>query len=153
MPGIGKASSHFQGYQYTGEILRVTCEKEISLEWLNQTVSSLTPLWEAAQLNVALAEIPRLMRTTLWISELPVDAEIVLRRLEIQNRWARVKKCLLFHHEAKPEAASPGNLFVFGLGMDEAKTRHRLRKGRTQWKRQKPQGMKPLPAGADPPET
>ena len=33
------------------------------------------PLWEGAQLNVVpLAELPRLVRATLWIPGLPVDA-------------------------------------------------------------------------------
>ncbi|KAJ3666215.1 hypothetical protein Zmor_001668 [Zophobas morio] len=108
--------------KYTGEVLRITCEDELSLKWLQQTVRSLTPLWEGAQLNVVpLAELPRLVRATLWIPGPPVDAGVVLRRLEGQNQWAHVKKWLLFHREAKPEAASPGNLFVFGLGMEEAK--------------------------------
>ena len=91
---------------------------------------SVRPLWESAQLNVLpLAELPRLVRATLWIPAPPVDAEVVLRRLEGQNQWARVKKWFLFHHEAKPKADSPGNIFVFALGMDEAKT-IREREGR-----------------------
>ena len=44
-------------------------------------------------------------------------------------RGKRVEKWLLFYHEAKPKAASPSNLFVFGLGTDEAKTT-RDREGR-----------------------
>ncbi|KAJ3649881.1 hypothetical protein Zmor_021598 [Zophobas morio] len=118
----GKQAAIFRGIKYTGEILRKTCEDEVSLKWLQQTVRSLTHLWEGAQLNVVpLAELPRLVRATLWIPGPPVDAEVVFRRLEGQNQWAHIKKWLLFHHEAKPEAASPGNLLVFGLGMDEAK--------------------------------
>ncbi|KAJ3655371.1 hypothetical protein Zmor_014504 [Zophobas morio] len=115
----GRQAATFRSIKCTGEILRITC---VSLKWLQQTVRSLTPLWEGAQLNVVpLAELPRLVRATLWIPGSPVDAEVALRRLEGQNQWAHVKKGLLFHHEAKPETASPGNLFVFGLGMDEAK--------------------------------
>ena len=78
-----------------------------------------------------------------------------------------VKKWLLYHHEAKPEAVSPGNLFVFGLGMDELKTiRERENRinymlssfeklkenkaltpeGQPLWKKQKHQGMEPLPS-------
>ncbi|KAJ3664979.1 hypothetical protein Zmor_000506 [Zophobas morio] len=118
----GRQAATFRGMKYTGEILRITCEDELSLKWLQQTVRSLTPLWEGAQLNVVpLADLPRLVRATLWIPGPPVDAGVVLRRLEGQNQWANVKKWLLFHREAKPEAASPGNLFVFGLGMEEAK--------------------------------
>ncbi|KAJ3652637.1 hypothetical protein Zmor_018585 [Zophobas morio] len=93
-----RQAATFRGIKYTGEILRITCEDELSLKWLQKTVRSLTPLWEGAQLNVVpLAELPRL------------------------NQWDHVKKWLLFHREAKSEAAFPGNLFVFGLGMDEAK--------------------------------
>mgnify|MGYP005984135983 FL=1 len=78
---------------------------------------------KVAQLNVVpLAELTRLVRTTLWIPGPPVDAEVAVHRLEGQNQWPCVKKWLLFHLEAKLEAASPSNLFVFGLGMGEAKT-------------------------------
>ena len=84
---------------------------------------SRTRLWEGALLNVVpLSELPRLVRAILWIPGTPLYAEVVLRRLEGQNQWARVKKWFLFHHEAKFEAASPGNLFVVGLGIDEAET-------------------------------
>ncbi|KAJ3643255.1 hypothetical protein Zmor_025979 [Zophobas morio] len=48
----GRQAATFRGIKYTGEILRRTSEDEISLEWLKQTVRSLIPLWEAAQLNV-----------------------------------------------------------------------------------------------------
>ncbi|KAJ3665593.1 hypothetical protein Zmor_001084 [Zophobas morio] len=90
----------------------------MSLEWLTQTVGSLTPFWEGAQPNVVpLAKLPRLVRATLWIPRPTVDVEVVLRRLEGQNQWVRVKKWVLFHHES----ASPGKLFVFGLGIDDAK--------------------------------
>ena len=82
------------------------------------------------------------MRATLWIPGPPVNAEVVLHRLEGQNQWARVKKWLLFYHEAKPKAASPGNLFVFGLGMDEAKTiREREREDRISYTLKKNEGV------------
>ncbi|KAJ3655602.1 hypothetical protein Zmor_014724 [Zophobas morio] len=109
--------------KYTEEILRITYEDEVSLEWLKQTVRFLTRLWEGAQLNVVLlAELPRLVRTTLWIPGPLMDVEVVLNPLEGQNQWARVNNLLLFHHEAKPEAVSKGNIFVFDFGMDETKT-------------------------------
>ncbi|KAJ3655341.1 hypothetical protein Zmor_014475 [Zophobas morio] len=90
----GRQAATFKDIKHTREILkRITCEDEFSLEWLQQAVRSLTPFWEGAQLNVvALAELSRLLRATLWIPGLPVDAQVVLRRLEGQNQWARVKK-------------------------------------------------------------
>ncbi|KAJ3621762.1 hypothetical protein Zmor_007308 [Zophobas morio] len=80
---------------------------------------------------VPLAELPRLVRATLWIPGPPVDAEVVLHRLQGQNQWGRVKKWLVFHHEVKPETASLDNLFVFGFGMDAAKIIRGERAGST----------------------
>ena len=40
-----REAATFKGTKYTGEILRITCEDEVSLEWLKQTVRSLSP-WE-----------------------------------------------------------------------------------------------------------
>ena len=48
----GRQAATFTDIKYTGEILRITYEDEIYLEWLKQTVRSLKPLWEGAQLNV-----------------------------------------------------------------------------------------------------
>ncbi|KAJ3651424.1 hypothetical protein Zmor_017468 [Zophobas morio] len=71
----GRQAATFKGIKYAGEILRITCEGEMSLEWLKQTVRALTALWEGAQLNVVpLAQLPRLVRATLWIPGPPFGA-------------------------------------------------------------------------------
>ena len=49
---LGRQAATFRGIKYTREILRITCEDEMSLELLKQTVRSVTLLWEGAQLNV-----------------------------------------------------------------------------------------------------
>lgn len=104
----------FKGWQYHGQILRITCENSQSLEWLKKAVGNFPPLWEAARLDVVqVDELPRLKKAALWIPGPPDEMEIVLKRLAAQNLWAKVNEWCLFHEEAKQEPQ--GRLLVFGV--------------------------------------
>ncbi|CAH1107877.1 unnamed protein product [Psylliodes chrysocephalus] len=114
----------FRSWTHFGEIIRVTCDDDLSLEWLKSTVPSLNT-WEGASLVVGRVDgLPKLTKSSLWVpGEAQEDLEkkeIVLRRLEAQNPNLNVAKWCIFHHEAKvyPE----GHLFVFGIGDEDMET-------------------------------
>ncbi|KAK5650455.1 hypothetical protein RI129_001484 [Pyrocoelia pectoralis] len=105
----------FKGWRYSGEILRISCENNYSLEWFKKVVSDLPPLWEAAHLKVVQEDcLQRLRKAAIWIPEEPEDLEVVKRRLEWQNPWANVGSWCVFHTAVNDQP--PGRLIVFGIG-------------------------------------
>ncbi|KAK5648130.1 hypothetical protein RI129_003022 [Pyrocoelia pectoralis] len=104
----------FRGWRYSGEILRISCDNNHSLEWLKKAVGNLPPLWEAAHLMVVQEDcLPRLCRAAIWVPGEPEDLVVVRQRLETQNSWARVGSWCVFHTAVKDQPQ--GRLVVFGI--------------------------------------
>ncbi|KAJ3648486.1 hypothetical protein Zmor_020285 [Zophobas morio] len=61
---------------------------------------------------IPLAELPRLVRATLWIPGPPADAVVVLRHLEGQNQWPRFKNS--FFSITRPNPRLPLQCLVLG---------------------------------------
>lgn len=111
----------FRSWTYSGEIVRIVCEDENTLEWLTKSVASLRP-WESAALAVVrLDQLPRLTKAALWIPVEPEsdreEKEVVVSRLAGQNPTVNVRRWCLFHHEAKEDPR--GLLLVFGIGDED----------------------------------
>ncbi|CAH1109635.1 unnamed protein product [Psylliodes chrysocephalus] len=106
----------FRSWSYSGVIIRVTCDDDLTLEWLKTKVLTLKT-WEGATLAVVrMDELPKLTKASLWIQgEEKADLDekkVVLRRLEGQNPNLHVAKWCTFHHEIKKD--SKGHLFNIG---------------------------------------
>ncbi|CAH1098863.1 unnamed protein product [Psylliodes chrysocephalus] len=113
----------FRSWSHSGEIIRVTCNDDLTLEWLKTKVPTLKT-WEGARLAVVMMdELPKLTKASLWIlGEAQADLdqkEVVLRRVEGQNPNLHVTKWGTFHHEIKKDPK--GHLF-FGIGDEDMGT-------------------------------
>ncbi|CAH1104387.1 unnamed protein product [Psylliodes chrysocephalus] len=108
-------SPTFRYWTHSGEIIRVTCDDDLTLEWLKTKVPTLKT-WEGATLAVVrMDELLKLTKASLWIpGEAQADLnekDVVLRRLERQNPKLYVPKWCTFHHETTIDPK--GQLFVF----------------------------------------
>ncbi|CAH1099295.1 unnamed protein product [Psylliodes chrysocephalus] len=87
----------FRSCSHSGEIIRVTCDDDLTLKWLKTKVPTLKT-WKGATLAVVgIDELPKLTKAcSLWIpGEAQADLdekEIILRRLERQNPNLHVAK-------------------------------------------------------------
>ncbi|CAH1106680.1 unnamed protein product [Psylliodes chrysocephalus] len=114
----------FRSWSLSGEIIRVTCDDDLTLEWLKTKVPTLKT-WEGATLAVLrINELPKLTKASLWIpGEAQADLDekkVVLRRLEGQNPNLHLAKWCTFHHEIKKDPR--GHLFAFGIGDEDMGT-------------------------------
>ncbi|CAH1100208.1 unnamed protein product [Psylliodes chrysocephalus] len=80
----------FRSWSRSGEITRVTCDDDLTLEWPKTKVPALKT-WEGATLAVVrMDELPKLTKASLWIpGEAQADLdekEVVLRRLKGQKQ-------------------------------------------------------------------
>lgn len=81
----------FGGCSHRFDIFYITCCDSATLEWLRKTIESFPPLWEGAKLKVVReSELPRLRKATLWIPDCRDEADLVMRRLRLHNRWANI---------------------------------------------------------------
>ncbi|XP_074033100.1 uncharacterized protein [Leptinotarsa decemlineata] len=109
----------FKSWIYSGEIIRVVCDDDVTLEWLKKATMNIRP-WEKASLAVvSVDKLPKLTEASLWIPEnvhktTSGEKERVLGRLKAQNPDLTVASWCIFHHEAKMNPQ--GHLFVFGIG-------------------------------------
>lgn len=114
-----KPAPTFDGLYHSGQILRITCSDQSSLDWLRSTVANLPPLWQGAILDVVqVDDLPRLTKVTLWIPGEPEPTEMVTRRLAAQNTWAKLKEWCVFHDADREEPK--GKLLVFGVGQADS---------------------------------
>lgn len=110
-------SPTFWGWKYSGEILRIHCENDHSLEWLKTAVAACPAPWEGARLSVIPADqLPKLTKAALWIPGTPVDTRVAIARLAKQNPGLNVGEWCVFHDAIKEQP--PGRLIVFGVGKD-----------------------------------
>lgn len=117
----GEKPPIFNGWQHSGEILRITCNDNHSLEWLKATVSNLPQPWSNAQLEVVEVDrLPRLVKAALWIPGKADERETVIQRLAAHNRHLKVSNWCVFHDAPKEEPL--GRLLVFGINDEDAKT-------------------------------
>lgn len=114
-----KLPLHFYGWSYAGEILRISCRDDTSLNWLNKTVLALKPLWEGAKLEVRQADkLIKLTKVRLWIpgaGRAELTTQKVIQRLATQNPDYAVKEWCVFHSAA---TSSPGGLLLI-VGVPE----------------------------------
>ncbi|VEN51786.1 unnamed protein product [Callosobruchus maculatus] len=116
----------FRSWKYVGEIIKIVCEDEDTLEWLKETIFTIRP-WEDADLDVVRADqLPRLTKATLWI---PVEADhpleevdLVVRRLDGHNPQVAIRSWSIFHHEVTNNTRGCGHLLVFGIGNRDLET-------------------------------
>ncbi|CAH1098598.1 unnamed protein product [Psylliodes chrysocephalus] len=107
-------------WSHSGEIVRVTCDDDLTLEWLNTKVLTLTT-WEGATLAVVrMDELPKLAKASGEAQADLDEKEVVLRRLKGQNSNLHVAKSCTFYHESKKDPK--GHLFVFGIGDEDMGT-------------------------------
>ncbi|XP_072375605.1 uncharacterized protein [Diabrotica undecimpunctata] len=111
----------FKSWTYSGEIIRVVCDDDEALAWLEKATSDLKPWEEVSLAVVSQDKLPKLTKASLWIPEDAIstsdDPERVLRRLAAQNPDMAVARWCTFHHEVKKDPK--GHLFVFGIGDDD----------------------------------
>lgn len=116
----GSSSSNppsFSGLRYAGKTLRITCDDEESLKWLNTATSDVS-IADAELAAIQVADLPRLTKLSLWIPGQPEDKEKVLARLGAQNRNLKVASWCCFHTAPKDEPL--GQLLVMGIGEADA---------------------------------
>ncbi|XP_074026450.1 uncharacterized protein [Leptinotarsa decemlineata] len=112
----------FKSWTYSGEIIRVVCDDDVTLEWLKKATMNIKP-WEEASLAVdSVDKLPKLTKASLWIPEdvhktTSGEKERVLGRLKAQNPDLKVARWCTFHHEVKMNPQ--GHLFVFGIGDED----------------------------------
>ncbi|CAH1105879.1 unnamed protein product [Psylliodes chrysocephalus] len=86
----------FRSWTHSGEIIRVTCDDDLTLEWLKTKVPTLKTSERATLAVVKMAELPKLTKASFWVpGEAQADLdekEVVLRRLEGQNPNLQVAK-------------------------------------------------------------
>lgn len=120
-PDDNTPSPTFSSMVYAGQILKIDCTDDLSLEWIKATISKLPPI-EGLQPNVIREkDLPTLSRVQIWIPRVGVDVrshEDTLRMLAGQNKHLDVANWCLFRHEQM--ADPPGRLFVFGVGLKDA---------------------------------
>lgn len=64
-----KKAPTFKSWTYSGEIIRVVCGDDVSLEWLKDVTKTLKP-WEGASLAVVSVDrLPKLTKASLWIPD------------------------------------------------------------------------------------
>lgn len=108
----------FGGLFFSGEILRVTCGNDRTLNWLQGVVSTNSALWEGACLEMVQVDLlPRLTKATIFLPGNPEDDGLVMRRLRAQNPSIKIQTWLRFHEATKQE----GKLLVFGIGEEDRK--------------------------------
>ncbi|CAH1108170.1 unnamed protein product [Psylliodes chrysocephalus] len=62
-------SPTFRSWSHSGKIIRVTCDDDLTLEWLKMKVPTIKT-WKGATLAVVrMDELPKLTKTSLWIPE------------------------------------------------------------------------------------
>lgn len=104
----------FRSTSYSQETLKFTCENDSSLDWLKNTICSLPPLWEGANLDVVpVDQLPKLTKVTLWIPGNPVETGVILRRLAAQNPWAKIEEWINFHTVTRSDPK--GIVLLFGV--------------------------------------
>ncbi|CAH1101872.1 unnamed protein product [Psylliodes chrysocephalus] len=110
----------FRSWTHSGAIITVTCDDDLTLEWLKTKVTTLKTWEEATLAVVRMDELPKLTKASLWIpgkAQADLDEkEVVLR----QNPNLHVAKWCTFHHEIKKDPK--GHLFGFGIGNEEMGT-------------------------------
>lgn len=118
--GSDKQIPTFGGLRVAGEILRITCDNEHTLNWLSQTVHTAQPLWDGAQLKVIQEDqIPKMWKVSIWIPGESEEPELVLARLGAQNPNLEVGTWCTFHTAAT--GVPPGRLLVMGVGEKAAR--------------------------------
>lgn len=109
----------FGGLRVVGEILRITCDDELALNWLTQVVDTSEPLWDGAQLKVVQEDqIPKLWKVSIWIPGEAEEPRLAITRLSVQNPTLDVRSWCTFHSAAT--VVPPGRLLVMGVGEKDA---------------------------------
>lgn len=116
----GDSVPTFSSWRHSGEILRITCEDESSLTWLERTVKKLPELWKGARLDVVqVDDLPRLTKATIWFPDEKGPTDQIIRRLTAQNTDLEVSKWCIFHDA--PDDTAGGRLLVFGISREDVK--------------------------------
>ncbi|XP_071055149.1 uncharacterized protein [Onthophagus taurus] len=121
IPGTNTPTPTFSSMVYVGQILKITCNDNSSLDWLKANVALLPPL-EGVKLSVVKeVDLPSMSRVQIWLPTYDVDLksqEDILRVLAGQNKHLDIANWCLFRHEKIDK--SQGRLLVFGVAKKDA---------------------------------
>lgn len=100
---LGTTSPRFTECRHRGGALLITCSDQATRDWLSGVLKQEAP-WEGAKLRFVEAKnLPKPMRTLVWIPGPPEEPEKILRRVEKQNQGISTKEWKVVDRKEDPK--------------------------------------------------
>lgn len=106
---------------YSEGVLKLRCEGMKDVEWLQNTVATITSPIPGTRLVVKRQrDIPRRLKSAVLLPHCSDDTETIHNLLITQNEWYKISKWALYKAERTEEP--PGTLLEIGIPFDEIPT-------------------------------